>query len=210
MTRVPRLAFPLTALLLLGGKCGGDEPADDSVVETDADTDADSDTDTDADSDPGLPDLTDQMEPDYCDNQSAGHESWVGATEYYLGELVRQGSSGWAGTETLYIFATTEWESNGGADCVAVWDLTGTTASPSGCGSCDYAIAIDATLNTTATTCGSTFTLNAETYSVTYDVAEPGDGSASFYFHDSGNPLGQGYTNEQGVNYLSNRSCAWF
>lgn len=212
MTLAHRLIFPVAVALLLAGKCGDDPPAtDDSTVEGDADADSDSDTDTDSDSDgdTDLPDLSTEMETEYCDT-AAGREDSVGATEYYLGLLSRDGETGWTGTETLYIWATSEWEAAGGADCVAVWDLHGATTGVSSCAGCEYAVALDATLNVGATTCPGSFTQGAHTWSSTYDIDEHEDGTIDVFFADTGNPLGGGLFNASGLTYLSNRTCIWF
>ena len=215
----------LTLLLILA--CGDKDVTDDSSLEadTDSDTDADTDTDSDADGDADsdadsdadadsdtdadtdtLPDLSQGLDQDYCDS-AAGKEDWAGATSYYLGLYDWDSATAFSGKESWLLYATSEWSAG---DCVLVWDVSGTKGDTDACGACDYGLAISATLDATNTTCSEAITSGEETWSSNYDVAEGGDGTIDVFFASSGNPLGAGYANADGLTWVSDRSCIWF
>jgi hypothetical protein len=194
------------------------EATDDSAVEGDADADADADSDTDADSDadtdadsdtdPEQDPVWDTIDTEGCEEVS-GSSDVPGAVSVYVGEFTKSGST-FAGKETWALYANAAWKATGEDDCKIVWNITGVTSGTGSCSSCDYGMSISATLDVGATTCPEGLYEDEESYTVTYGVAEPGDGSATFYYASSGNKLGVGLATSTTVSYASEERCAWF
>ena len=178
-------------------------------ADADADADADTDTDTDADTDAGLPDPTVSLDEDFCDTEGSFPDQ-SGATSYFYGVFTVDDKGAWSGQERWILFATEEWEADGGEDCEVVWTMSGTEAATGSCSSCEFAVQLDATVDVSLTTCPPGLYAGDETFSVAYGVDDPGDGTAATYYTSSGNRLGSGYISDTAFNYLSDRSCTWF
>ncbi|HJN75446.1 MAG TPA: hypothetical protein QGF58_16070 [Myxococcota bacterium] len=213
----------MMTLLLFSFACG-DKDTSDSGSEADADTDADSDTDTDTDSDADadsdtdtdadadtdsdtdtdtLTDPTEGIDTTYCDTAS-GYEDQAGATSYYTAWYDK---ADWTGTERWLLFGTSEW--NGGLDCEVVWTITATQTDANTCNSCNYGLSFDAEVDTGSTDCPSDL-WDPAPWSYTYDVRENDDGTADFFFGDSGNQFASGYYDSTAVNWITERTCVWF
>ena len=170
--------------------------------EADADTDADSDADTDAD-------ITPDVDGDMCE-EVAGYDNIPGAANYYSGVLSDSAGT-WAGAETWHLFANSDWEKAGGADCEVVWRLTGETVEDGGeCATCEFSISLSATLDSGRTDCDSDIYAGSETFTITYAVDDHGDGTHGIFFAGSGKALGTGELDASGLTYVTEPSCKWF
>jgi hypothetical protein len=134
-----------------------------------------------------------------------------GATGYYIGELEFSGEDV-TGYEARVLFANDAWVENEpeAGDCRVTWRLSGVKQDPL-CASCDYSVALHATLDRTESDCLEAFT-NAEPqeWDEIYDVALTEDGAATLYF-DSGTTLApHGGGTESGLWYQSDSQCLWF
>ena len=185
-----------TFLMPLLLSCTGqfkDTAASFDEADTDTDTDADTDTDTDIDLD--------------CETFQGTPIS--GAASYFVGSFSISGTSV-TGTEEWRLDANSTWQENGGSDCKAVWYVTGTQEDPtSTCGSCDYSIAINASLDASLSTCPEGLVAGDEQFSTTYNIKINGE-EATFYFAGSGNVLGSGTASGGAVGYETEPSCLYF
>ncbi|MCK6504541.1 hypothetical protein L6R53_14245 [Myxococcota bacterium] len=154
------------------------------------------------------PEVWDLVNPDLCDAVE-GFEGVPGAASYFVGEYWPPGAPT-AGVETWALYANPAWEAEGGADCRVVWNMTSTPTGTGACGSCDYGIAVSASLDTAATTCPEGLYAGDETWSAAYDVDEGSDGCSRFYFAGSGELIGTGYLLGAEVSFITEDSCAWF
>lgn len=222
---IPGVLFTVLALGACSAKADGDDSDEaDADTDTDADSDADTDTDTDADtdtdtdtdtdsdsdSDADLQDVREGIVEDAEGCQDLGGTVTSGAKEYFWGEYRKSGAS-WSGQEAIYYFANDTWVSNGGADCVILWDMTATEIADAGaCGDCELALAATATINESLTTCDYNMWRGDESFEGEYAVDLADNGTATWFFTGSGTEFGAGYWVDGGANYLSESSCVWF
>ena len=114
------------------------------------------------------------------------------------------------GQELWILRANSTWDSSGGADCQVTWTVTGTQDdATSTCGSCDYSLSLDASLDASLTDCPEALYEGSEGFTATYNVKVKGS-TTTFYFATSGNPLGLGQTNGSRSTYLTDGECLWF
>lgn len=172
------------------------------------------DTGTDPDSPGGggdlddLPNLTSNLDTGGCD--SVNDSELAGATAYFYGGFAESGAGLYEGEERVLLYANPTWSTEGGADCEAVWSVSAEEVDVVSCGGCDLGLQIDATLDPGLTTCDTQIVAGEETFSVRYDVDTADDGTATFYFANSGDFLGQGFHEDGAYNYLSDKTCWWF
>ena len=170
--------------------------------EADADTDADSDADTDAD-------ITPDVDGDMCE-EVAGYDNIPGAANYYYGALSRSGEE-WSGAESWRLFANSDWEKAGGADCEVVWRMTGETVDDGGeCATCEFSVSLSATVDTGRTDCDPDIYAGSETFTITYAVDDHGDGTHGIFFAGSGRALGTGEIDGDELTYVTEPNCLWF
>ena len=193
----------------------GDDTGSDTDTDSGADTDTDPDTDTDTDTDTDsaaeeLPDLSQDLDTGAWEDVP-GYEDLPGATTYFLGLYLKDGDI-WVGSETWLLYATSEWEAAGGADCQVVWTVSATETSPESCGGCELGLDVSATIDASLTTCPEALYEDNESWSVGYDVDLADDGTATVYFASSGNALASGVSVEDGAGFtfVTDADCAWF
>lgn len=225
---VPRAALRLAGynaamLLLLLAACtepapDTDKPADtgspvdtSSNVDTSADTSEDTGADTAEDTGTsGLPDARDAMvrSGEDCE-EIAGHTDVPAARAWYWGELTGDPEAGFTGVEAWYFYGNTAWYDHGLEDCEVHFDLGEIEVTGAGaCDTCDYGVRVVAEVNLDRTTCPPSIYAGYEQMNEAYAIEQLGDGSASWYFPASGNPLGDGYWDSTGVNYLADDGCS--
>lgn len=154
-----------------------------------------------------LPDLTQDLAHGTCEDWR--DNTIPGADGYFAGEYTVHGQTV-TGRERWILFANQSWKEKGGADCVIEWNLTGQTGPVGACGDCDLGLKVSATLSVTTTTCLEGLWKKEQKFDVAYDVKRNADGSAVFYFNQSGKQLGQGYHQGDKLNYITEHKCNWF
>ena len=130
-----------------------DDTGDDTELDFDTAPDTDPDTHTydSGEVDPTeLPNLSEGLDSDACE-EVPGYEDLAGATSYFVGTYARIEDGTWIGFETWLLYATSEWEASGGADCQVVWDVAGSETSPDACPGCELALSLSATVNAGST-----------------------------------------------------------
>ena len=70
--------------------------------------------------------------------------------------------------------------------------VSGSTGEPLGCSLCDLSIDIAATMIDSASDCPEALQQDYESYIVSYDIQTLDDGTANWFFHDSGNQFATG------------------
>ena len=154
----------------------------------------------------GLPDVLEGMDETYCRDVQPGV---AGATSYFTGTYLLD-SEGWFGREKWILHPTPAWTATNGETCYITWETTATQADPAGCPNCDFALSVQANINRQQTDCPEGLWEDSEEiWSVSYDILIEGN-SAVFYFQESGDFLGEGYSNDNAINFLSDASCTWF
>ena len=157
----------------------------------------------------GLPDLRDQMDAHYCDDERPGAS---GASSYFLGTYLLEDDEFWIGKERWYLFPTPNWieveDEITAEGCYVTWDLE---ANEGECINCDLTLSVVAGVNRTETNCPEGLWDNPEeeAWEATYDV-DISDGETTFSFNGSGTFIGQGYASSSALSFLSEVSCAWF
>lgn len=156
---------------------------------------------------PGLKDARDDMDRSAGGCQDLQGDALPGANSYFWGEYEGSSAEGWFGTEKFYVFANDTLKDAGGEDCEVTWVVTAGQVAPGSCSGCEVALDVSATLD--SSTCGDGMADEAS-FTITYAVDQLSDGTARWFFDSSGNELGQGYWNGNGMNYLTDPSCRWF
>jgi hypothetical protein len=168
---------------------------------------------TDSGTDPGttagLPDPRDQMVRDAHDCQEVQGTPQAGGTVYYWGEYLGDSTNGWQGREILYYFANDTAKGAGLSDCTVAWTSTAVSASPGRCKECSVAMAVTGVGDAGGTTCDPAL-FDQSDFATTYALKLPGDGTAQWFYADSGDAFAAGYTDATGANFLSASTCAWF
>lgn len=155
----------------------------------------------------GLPDLFGSMESDFCDDVQPGTP---GATSYFVGTYLFEAGS-WSGQEQWILHPTPDWSDTDGQTCYITWQMSGSEVSDSGaCSSCDLSLSVSATINQRETDCPEGLWKDSEEHwNETYDIYINGT-STIFYFHESGDTVGQGNANDNAISFISDPSCKWF
>lgn len=156
---------------------------------------------------PGLADIRDEMDRSAGDCQELQGDALPGANSYFWGEYEGNAAEGWFGTEKFYVFANDTLKDQGGEDCEVTWIVTAGQTPPGSCSGCEVGLDVSATMD--SSTCGDGMADEAN-FTITYAVDQLSDGTSRWFFASSGTDLGQGYWNEDGMNYLTDSSCRWF
>jgi hypothetical protein len=135
----------------------------------------------------------------------------AGATNYWIGELAFSGDDV-SGYEARVLLANDAWVEADPevSDCRVYWQVTGTKADP-GCTSCDFSLALHASLDRTESDCIDAFVDEEPAeQDFVYDVAVDDSGAITVYF-DSGEVLAPtGGADDTGLWYQSDSQCKWF
>ena len=164
-------------------------------------------SDTDGNED-GIPQPLDNPFPydDSCDGFDG--TPVAGAWGWWVGDFRVDGDSV-EGYEVWALLTNDEWASGGeGRDCQLTYNINGLIGPTQNCASCDFSVEIDATINHDASDCHDAFVLaHDDPYSVTYNVRTTSSGVTEVLFAASGNPVGEGSSNNRGFNFTSNPRC---
>lgn len=153
-----------------------------------------------------LPDLSQGLAHGLC-GKGPGNE---GADAYFVGDFTVSGSIV-TGTEKWILFANEKWITRGGNDCDITWNMKGRTGKPGSCADCDISLVMTGFPQVDASKCPEgLIKKEAKQGEMKYDIMRAPDGTAHFYFHDSGKRLGQGYHGGDRVTYVSEHKCVWF
>ncbi len=185
---------------------GGLDSAE-TASESGQDTALDTSEDTGA---TALPDARDKMvrSGEDCE-EIAGHTDVPAARLWYWGELAGDAASGFTGVEAWYFYGNSAWTAYGLEDCEVHFDLSAIeVVGAGGCDTCDFGVNVTANVNLDRTTCLEGLYRGYQEMAEQYAIELLGDGSASWYFQGSGNPLGDGYWDASGVNYLADDGCS--
>jgi hypothetical protein len=145
-----------------------------------------------------IEDVAEELEADPDCDTVAGSEV-AGATSYFIGNFDITGEEV-AGAEQWVLRANSAWAAEGGADC----------APTETCGSCDYSLDIDASLDASRTDCEDDLWTGDEQFSNTYNVKLTESGDATFYFAGSGDVLAAGTGSSSGARYVTESTCVYF
>lgn len=132
-----------------------------------------------------------------------------GAAVYFSGTMVRNGGT-ISGLEHAYFIANETWKDLGEDDCTVTISVSGSTGEPLGCAICDLSVEIAATMIDSASDCPEALQEDYESYIVTYDVQTLDDGTANWFFHESGNQFATGTHTDTELQYLSDAQCQWY
>lgn len=136
----------------------------------------------------------------------------AGATSWWIGEydLDLDGGEG-SGTEHWILYANDEWELNGGWDCSIVWSVYMSVIETGACSTCDFGLFAEATPNASESDCpANLFDNEGVPFESTYDVRLEDDGTAMFYYADTGNLVGEGYGTTSEAAWVYEGGCVWF
>jgi hypothetical protein len=75
---------------------------------------------------------------------------------------------------------------------------------------CDLSIDIAATMVNSASDCPEALQQDYESYIVSYDIQTLDDGTANWFFHESGNQFATGTHTDTELHYLSDEQCQWY
>ena len=160
----------------------------------------------------GLPNVLDGMDSTYCNNvleDELGGQDIAGATSYFTGTYLLD-SDGWYGREQWILHPTPAWTATNGEVCYVTWETTATQINVAGCADCDLGLSVAANINRQKTDCPEGLWKDTEeSWQVNYDIKIQGNESI-FYFQESGNVMGYGYSNDTAINFLTEPSCTWF
>ena len=132
-----------------------------------------------------------------------------GAAVYFSGTMVRNGGT-ISGLEHVYFIANETWKDLGEDDCTITISVSGSTGEPLGCAICDMSIDITATMIDSASDCPEGLQQDYESYIVSYDIQTLDDGTANWFFHESGNQFATGTHTDTELQYLSDPQCQWY
>lgn len=189
--------------LILASACSPDFSTKNGY--TSSDNPLDSNNDQSFESLSGLPDLDDQMDPDYCESMQP---DVAGATSYFKGIYILDNGE-WFGREEWILHPTSAWTATNGETCKVTWEINAVEKEVMGCPSCDLSLDVDAYLNSQLTDCPDGLWEDDQQWSESYNILIDGDRSI-FYFKNNGEPIGEGYANAKAVNFLSEVTCSWF
>lgn len=191
--------------------CSGDKGSDGSVDDTGVIGDDDDDTVGDDDDDTTTEctvlvenDLTDPLtlmrdDDHYCESQPLYNPDVNTASAHWYGEMTIDDCGVVTGREVVLLFPNPQWESNGAADCMAVWDVSGVVDEPQG--GADYGLSVTLTRNYADSDCPEDPYESPEIDSTHYNVHLDA-GTARFYFDGSTEPFAEGFGNESHFNWF--------
>ena len=175
----------------------------------------------------GLNNVFEDMDPTSCDALSAEYEGLAGATSYFAGAYIKEGS-GWIGREKWVLYPNEEWQNLAynqwmdgdqslsniaqGYPCEVSWDINVQDLEDmETCLACDLAFGVTATISFSSTNCpqGLWSEPSEQNWESVYEIATI-DGTSIFYFRSNGAPFGWGYSSEHALNFLSEPNCKWF
>jgi hypothetical protein len=181
----------LLALPLLLIACGDGETSKDGTISTPTESHVDSST----------------LVNENC--QDVNGTDVPGAAVYFSGTMVRNGGT-ISGIENVFFVANDTWKDSGEDDCSIAISVSGSTGEPLGCSVCDLSVEISATMIDSASDCPEALMQDYESYIVTYDVQTLDDGTANWFFHESGNQFASGTHTDTELQYLSDAQCQWY
>ncbi len=138
-----------------------------------------------------------------------------GAEVYFSGTFGLNGNTV-RGVEHTYYMANDAWIETGVDNCVIITNVAGNVIEPSGCSNCDLAVSLSTTVNDNDSDCPTgliedyKFFLQESGNTETYDIQRFDDGTANWYFHESGNSFGTGSHDDESLEYLSDFQCQWY
>lgn len=122
----------------------------------------------------------------------------AGNTRFYAGEVTWDASGAVCGYEAKVIYPNAQWHTDTPevADCLVVWNLTGTVTPASG--SYTYDLTMHAALDSGQSSCISEYTqFEAASYDVVYHVSFGSEDVATVFF-ESGNAFANGFGEDNG------------
>jgi hypothetical protein len=136
----------------------------------------------------------------------------AGATSWFVGEYDVDFSAGEAtGTEWWVLYANDPWTSAGGRDCAIEWTVHALVTDVSACATCDFGLYAEGIPDLEASDCPEELEdFEAIPWDVTYDVRVDADGTATFYFGDTGTLVGTGFALDDHVEWRRDSACVWF
>lgn len=133
----------------------------------------------------------------------------AGAAVYFAGTMAVNGSTV-TGVENVYFIANDTWIEAGEDDCEIAISVSGSVGDPLGCTICDMSVEIAATMIDSQSNCPEGLQVDYESYTVTYDIQTLDDGTANWFFHQSGNQFATGTHSDTSLEYLSDAQCQWY
>ena len=88
-----------------------------------------------------------------------------------------------------------------------VYTLEVAEHSTGSCGNCELGFDVTASVDLSQSTCDSAMWEGYETMEEPYAVDEIKDGTATWYYYNTGTTLGYGFWDESGANYLADGGC---
>ena len=174
-----------------------------------------------------LPNVLQDMDVGACDTIALDYPDTPGATSYFAGAYMYDNTR-WRGREKWVLFPNKAWQSIAyenwqegddeladiaqGFPCEVVWDIAVTVLPElETCLACEFAFFVEAIVNPTLTSCPQALWNDpgSRTWQTNYEIASF-NGNSIFYFQESGNAFGWGYSSEEELNFLSEASCKWF
>jgi hypothetical protein len=143
------------------------------------------------------------------DCQAINGTEVAGAAVYFSGTMVRNGGT-ISGLEHVFFVANEAWKDTGNDDCSINISISGSTGEPLGCPVCDISVELSATMIDSASDCPEGLQVDYESYFATYDVQQLDDGTANWFFHESGNQFATGTHTDSELQYLSDFQCQWY
>lgn len=160
--------------------------------------------------DDAIPDPWEVMDPGYCATRPYYDPDWSVGTSWFVGDF-RFKNGAWIGTETWVLyFNETAASALEIEACQVVWAVSATEQEPESCAACDFGLLVSANLDATATDCPEGLWIDDQSFTVGYDIMAHSDGTTSFLFASSGNPVGGWYWHGDRYTFLSSPSCMIF
>lgn len=177
----------------------------------DADTNKDGSTDTPTES---------HVDPSTLENTTcqevAGASDLEGGAAYFAGTMINNNGT-ISGLEHVFIVANEamlvheDWADIDEDYCTIALSVSGSTTDPLGCTICDMGIAISANLIESESNCPVELQQDYNSLQETYDIQLLSDGSANWFFHESGNQFATGTHSETTLQYLTeDPQCQWY
>jgi hypothetical protein len=156
----------------------------------------------------GLEDLTQNLDQSGCDTNQATDSEIAGAASYYYG-LYQKQSNSYSGYEQWLIFANETWSSQGFSDCTIQWTASASDGVPENTAVATDGLDVVLTLDRGASTCPDDMLEDInDSETVHYDLRIASE-QVDWYF-SSGTQFGSGLTNQNTLNFITEKSCLWF
>ena len=154
-----------------------------------------------------LPDYSKQLETGKCEISKYP----PGADSTYTGEITITGDT-FEGVELWHLNANSKWKAKGGASCVVVTPMSGSTAEVAKCPSCDLAIHGKAEVDLKKTTCppGLWSEQGVRRWWANYAFEKKAGGELTVWNNDNGRVVGTGRWEGDKMVYKTKHSCRWF